>query len=61
MKHFLKGVAVMVIVLVVSMVIHVFCEMHGIHLDTVVTGTTSSVCTLLLYQGLIRLEKNKEQ
>lgn len=60
MKHFLKGVAVIVVVLIVSMVIHVFCNMHDIHLDSVTTGTVSAVSALLLYQGLIRIEKNKE-
>ena len=41
MKYFLKGVAVTVGVLIVSMAVHVFCNMKGIELNTVVTSTVS--------------------
>ena len=60
MKHFFKSVAVGVVVLIVLLVIHVFCNTHDIHLDSTVTSIVSSMCSLLLYQGLIRIEKNKE-
>ncbi|MDE7351949.1 MAG: hypothetical protein K2O06_02715 [Acetatifactor sp.] len=60
MKHLLKGAAVVAIVLIVSLAIHLFCNMHGIELDSTVTGTMSAICALLLYQGLIRIEKNKD-
>jgi len=60
MKHFFKAVAVGVVVMIVSLVIHVFCNTHDIHLASTVTSIVSSMCSLLLYQGLIRIEKNKE-
>lgn len=60
MKHFFKGAAVTVAVLIVLMVINVFCNMHGINLDSVSTGTLSAVCAMLLYCGLIRNEKSKD-
>lgn len=60
MNHLLKGVAVMAVVLFVNLIIHVFCNMHGINLDSTVTGTMSAVCALFIYQGLIRNEKNKD-
>lgn len=60
MKHFFKGVAVTAGVLIVLMVVQVFCNMYNIHLDSTVTGTTSAVCAMLLYQGLIRIEKSKD-
>ena len=60
MKHLLKGVAVAVVVLVALMVINMFCNMHDIHLDQTATGTTSAVCAMLFYHGLIRNEKNKD-
>ncbi len=60
MKHFLKGAAVTAVVLIVSLVIHVFCNMKGIQLNQVTTGTMSAICAMFLYQGLIRNEKNNE-
>ena len=57
MRHLLKGAAVTAIVLIVSMAIHVFCNMKGIELDTVVAGTVSAVCAMLLYHGLTKNEK----
>ncbi|MCI8513291.1 MAG: hypothetical protein HFI93_01470 [Lachnospiraceae bacterium] len=60
MKHFLKAVAAVAIVLVISMAIHVVCEMKGIELDTVMTTIVSASFATLIYQGLIKNEKNKE-
>lgn len=59
MKHFLKGAAVTVIVLVVLIVINVICNMNGIELDSVSTGTVSAVGAMLIYYGLTKNEKNK--
>ena len=60
MKHLLKGAAVAAVVLVALMVINMFCNMHGIHLDQTATGATSAVCAMLFYHGLIRNEKSKD-
>ncbi|MCI8281788.1 MAG: hypothetical protein HFI76_08850 [Lachnospiraceae bacterium] len=57
MKHLLKGIIVAAAVLIVSMVINIFCNMHDIHLDQTITSTVSAVCAVLLYQGLIKNEK----
>ncbi len=57
MKHLLKGIIVGAAVLIVSMVINIFCNMHDIHLDQTTTSTVSAVCAMLLYQGLIKNEK----
>lgn len=59
MKHFLKGAAVLIVVMLVSMAIHVFCNMKGIELNPVVASTVSAVSTILIYNGLIKNEKNK--
>ena len=56
MKYFLKGVAVTVGVLIVSMAVHVFCNMKGIELNTVVTSTVSAVGAMLIYYGLVKNE-----
>lgn len=60
MKHFLKGAAVTAIVVVVLMVINVICNMNGHELDSVVTGTVASVGSMLIYHGLTKNEKNKD-
>ncbi len=60
MKHFLKGAAAMAIVLVISLVIHVFCNMKGINLDQTVTSIVSAMLAVLVYHILIKNEKNKE-
>ena len=57
MKHLLKGAAVLVVILIASMAIHMFCNMNGIELNTVVTSTTSAVCAMLIYHGLTWNEK----
>ena len=60
MKHFLKGAAAVDIVLVISLVIHVFCNMKGINLDQTVTSIVSAMLAVLVYHILIKNEKNKE-
>lgn len=60
MKHFLKGAAAGAIVLVISLVIHVFCNMKGINLDQTVTSIVSAMLAVLVYHILIKNEKNKE-
>ena len=59
MKNFLKGAAVAV-VLIVLIVINIICNMNGHELDSVSTGTVASVCAMLLYGGLTKNEKNKD-
>ena len=59
MKHFLKGVAVTIVAMMVLIVINVICNVNGHELDPVSTGVVSSVGALLIYEGLIKNEKNK--
>ena len=60
MKNLLKGAAITVIVLVVSMVIQIFCNVKGIQIDLTISGPTSAVCAMLVYHGLTKNEKNKD-
>ncbi len=60
MKHFLKGTAAVAIVLIVSMAIHVFCNMKGINLDMPMEAIVSASFAVLIYHVLIKNEKNKE-
>lgn len=60
MKHFLKGAAVLVIIIIVLMVINVICNMNGIDLDSVSTGTVAAVGAMLIYDGLLKRGKNKD-
>ena len=59
MKHFLKGAAVTIVAMMVLIVINVICNVNGHELDPVSTGVASSVGALLIYEGLIKTEKNK--
>lgn len=59
MKHFIKGAVAVAAVLIISMVIHVFCNMKGIQLDQVMTSVVSAGCAVSLYHILIKNEKNK--
>ena len=60
MKNLLKGAAVTVVVMVVLIVINVICNMNGHELDTVATGVVASVGAMLIYHGLTKNEKNKD-
>ena len=60
MKHFFKGAAAVVITMTVNMIVHMICNMHGIDLNSTVTTIVSVFCAILIYQGLIRNDKNKE-
>lgn len=57
MKHFLKAAAVTAVVLIVLLVINIICNMNGIELDSVMTGTVSAVGAMLIYCGLTKNEK----
>ena len=60
LKHFLKGVVVMVIVMVVNIIINIVCNMNGIDLNSTWQVFVSALFALLLYQGLIKKEKNED-
>lgn len=61
MKHFLKGAAVVVIVLIVLWGINMLCHINGHELDMVPTGTMASVGSILIYHGLTKNEKKKDE
>lgn len=60
MTHVLKGAAVVAAVMIVNMIVHVICNMNGVDLDSTVTGTVSAVSAMLIYNGWIKNEKNKD-
>ena len=57
MKHLLKGIAALAITMIISMAIHMFCNMHGIDLNSALTTVVSATCALAVYHTLIRNEK----
>ena len=65
MKHFLKGAAAVAMVLLISMLIHVFFNMKGLDLDNYIGGYVEvmllSSFAILIYQALIKNEKNKDR
>ena len=60
MKKLLRGAAVTVVVMVILIVINVICNMNGHELDSVSTGVVSSVGAMLIYDGLTKNKKNKD-
>ncbi len=60
MKNFLKGVAAVAIVMIISMAIHMFCNMKGINQDTTMTTIVSASFATLIYHVLTNNEKNKD-
>ncbi len=60
MKDLLKGAVVTVIILVASIAISMFCNMRGIHLDIAYTGPMLAICAMLIYRGLTKKDKNKD-
>lgn len=58
MRNLLTGVMVTVGVVVVLIAVNVFCNMKGIQVDSVVSGSTVSVCAMLVYSGLTKKKKN---
>ena len=60
MKKLLKGATVTVVVMVILIVINVICNMNGHELDSVSTGVAASVGAMLIYDGLTKNKKNKD-
>ena len=58
MKDLVRGTVVTVVVLIVLLVVNLLCNMNDIHLDTVMTGTVSAVCAMLIFRGLKKKENN---
>ena len=60
MKHFLKGVAAIVITMGISIAINIFCNINGISVNESMSTLVTTMFAVLLYQVLIRNEKDKD-
>ena len=60
MKHFFILFAVGIAILVILMAVNVICNINGINLDAVPVGVVSAIAGMWIYQGLIKLEKKKD-
>lgn len=60
MKHFLKGVAAIVITMSISITINIFCNINGISVNESMSTLVTTMFAVLLYQVLIRNEKDKD-
>lgn len=61
MKHFLKWVAVMAGVMIVNIIINIVCNRYNVELNSSVVSVVSTVCAIVVYDGLIRREKDKDK
>jgi FtsH-binding integral membrane protein len=59
MNNVVKGIIVTVIVLVLLIVVNVICNINGINLDTTVTGTTSAICAMYIYEKIADKKKSE--
>ncbi len=57
MSLILKGVAALVITMIISITINIVCNMNGIELNSIALNTVSTTCVLLIYFILIKNEK----
>lgn len=60
MKHFLKGAAVTVVIMIVLIVVNIICNMNGHELNSVSTSVVASIGGMFIYDRLIRNEKEKD-
>ena len=56
MKHFFKGAVAIAITIIVNIIVYIICNMRGIDLNSIVTTVVSTICAILIYQGLTRNE-----
>lgn len=65
MKHFLKGVAAVAIVMFILILIHIFLNMKGIGLNRYISNYVeimlASSFSMLIYQALVKNEKKDGQ
>lgn len=57
MTNFFKGVGSAAIVLIISMAIHIFCNMKGIHLEQIFVTIVSVPFAILIYHAWTKNEK----
>ena len=60
MKHFLKGTAVVELLLIVKIIINILFNMNGVDLNSNGTAAVSAVSAMFIYDRWIQNEKNKE-
>ena len=56
----MNAAAVGIAILVILMAVNVICNINGINLDAVPVGVVSAIAGMWIYQGLIKLEKKKD-
>ena len=61
MKHFVKGAAVTAAVLIILMIVSIFCNIQGIELNMTAIGPVTAVCSMFIYNGLIKNEEKKKK
>lgn len=60
MKHFLKGVVIVVGVMIVDIFINIICNINGIDLNSTANTFAAVGCAMYLYYAWTRNEKNKD-
>jgi hypothetical protein len=56
----LKGFLVTVITLVALIIVNMICNVNGINLNTIISGTTTAIVAMFIYEAITKKDRTKK-
>jgi FtsH-binding integral membrane protein len=56
----LKGFLVTVITLIALIIVNMICNVNGINLNTIISGTTTAIVAMFIYEAITKKDRNKK-
>lgn len=56
----LKGFLVTVITLVSLIIVNMICNVNGINLNTIISGTTTAIVAMFIYEAITKKDRTKK-
>ena len=56
----LKGFLVTVITLVALIIVNMICNVNGINLNTIISGTTTAIVAMFIYEAITKKGRTKK-
>ena len=56
----LKGFLVTVITLVSLIIVNIICNVNGINLNTIISGTTTAIVAMFIYEAITKKDRTKK-
>ena len=56
----LKGFLVTVITLVALIIVNMICNVNGINLNTIISGTTTAIVAMFRYEAITKKDRTKK-